>query len=76
MRKWSVKVFLLDQQGREHPANCFQKVVYTLHPSFVNAIQSKFDTMLDCGALRLLTLLQLSPRLPSPARMRDGVNLR
>ena len=42
MRKWSVEIYLLDQQGKQHKADCFQKVVYNLHPSFENPIQSKF----------------------------------
>ncbi|ROV98997.1 hypothetical protein VSDG_03790 [Cytospora chrysosperma] len=48
MRKWSVKIFILDQQGREHPANCFQKVVYTLHPSFANHIQTFTEAPFTC----------------------------
>lgn len=41
MRKWSVEIFLLDQQGKQHKADCFQKVVYNLHPSFENPTQSE-----------------------------------
>lgn len=53
MRKWSVKVLLLDKEKKEHPANCFTKVVYHLHPSFAEPIQSKyiaiFPTMRSCN---------------------------
>ncbi|KAI0013849.1 SAS complex, SAS5 subunit/transcription initiation factor IID, subunit 14 [Xylariaceae sp. FL0662B] len=41
MKEWSVKIFLVDQAGNEHPANCFTKVQYNLHPSFENPHQSK-----------------------------------
>lgn len=41
MRKWSVKVLLLDKDKKEHPANCFTKVIYHLHPSFAEPDQSK-----------------------------------
>lgn len=43
MRKWSVEIYLLDQQGKQHKADCFQKVVYNLHPSFENPVQSEFQ---------------------------------
>ncbi|KAI1075324.1 SAS complex, SAS5 subunit/transcription initiation factor IID, subunit 14 [Whalleya microplaca] len=39
MKEWSVKIYLLDQAGNEHPANCFTKVQYNLHPSFENPHQ-------------------------------------
>lgn len=41
MRKWNVEIYLLDQQGKQHKADCFQKVVYNLHPSFENPVQSE-----------------------------------
>lgn len=34
MKEWSVKIYVLDQAGNEHPATCFTKVTYNLHPSF------------------------------------------
>lgn len=40
MREWSAKVFMVDDQGNEHPADCFNKVVYNLHPSFEQPVQS------------------------------------
>lgn len=40
-RKWNVKIYILDQAGKEHKADCFQKVVFNLHPSFENPIQSQ-----------------------------------
>jgi transcription initiation factor IIF auxiliary subunit len=40
MKSWNIEVFLLDEAGNEKPASCFTKVVYNLHPSFLNPIQS------------------------------------
>jgi transcription initiation factor IIF auxiliary subunit len=40
MRKWSVNIFILDEDGEQHTADCFQRVVYNLHPSFENPVQS------------------------------------
>ncbi|PVI01059.1 transcription initiation factor TFIID subunit 14 [Periconia macrospinosa] len=34
MRTWSIEIYLLDSNGNEVPANCFEKAVYNLHPSF------------------------------------------
>lgn len=42
MREWSLKLFLLDEEGNERPADVFTKVVYNLHPTFENPVQSKF----------------------------------
>ncbi|KAH3687240.1 hypothetical protein WICPIJ_001776, partial [Wickerhamomyces pijperi] len=36
MRKWSIEVHLLDQQGQISSDNIFDKVTYHLHPTFVN----------------------------------------
>ena len=41
MREWSLKVFLVDEDGNERPADVFTKVVYNLHPTFENPVQSK-----------------------------------
>jgi hypothetical protein len=41
MKLWSIEIFLLDQAGNPMEANLFSKVVYNLHPSFANPIQSK-----------------------------------
>lgn len=41
MRQWSLKLFLLDEEGNERPADVFTKVVYNLHPTFENPVQSK-----------------------------------
>ncbi|KAH6708712.1 yeats family-domain-containing protein [Verticillium dahliae] len=62
MRKWSVSIFVLDEAGEEHTADCFQKVVYNLHPSFENPTQTfpkppftcenegwgEFEMVIDC----------------------------
>ena len=36
VHRWSIEVCLLDADGNEVPANIFDKVVYHLHPTFVN----------------------------------------
>lgn len=41
MKEWNVKLYILDQDGNKHPASCFNKVVYNLHPSFENPQQSR-----------------------------------
>ena len=41
MRKWSIEIWLLDERGNDVPANCFEKAVYNLHPSFEKNRQSK-----------------------------------
>ncbi len=40
MKLWNIEVYLLDEAGNEKPATCFTKVVYNLHPSFANPVQS------------------------------------
>ncbi|KAJ4424972.1 transcription factor TFIIF complex subunit Tfg3 [Gnomoniopsis sp. IMI 355080] len=39
-RKWNVKIYIVDQAGKEHKADCFTKVVFNLHPSFANPVQT------------------------------------
>ncbi|KAJ4305614.1 transcription factor TFIIF complex subunit Tfg3 [Kalmusia sp. IMI 367209] len=34
MRSWSIEIWLLNERGEEVTANCFEKAVYNLHPSF------------------------------------------
>lgn len=41
MREWSLKLFLVDEEGNERPADVFTKVVYNLHPTFDNPTQSE-----------------------------------
>lgn len=41
MKEWSVKIYMLDQDGNEKPATAFNKVTYNLHPSFENPSQSE-----------------------------------
>lgn len=62
MREWSLKLFLLDEDGNERPADVFTKVVYNLHPTFENPVQTftkppftcknegwgEFDFSIDC----------------------------
>ena len=40
MKEWTIEVYILDEAGNEKPAKCFTKVVYNLHPSFDNPVQS------------------------------------
>lgn len=76
-RKWNVKIYILDQAGKEHKADCFQKVVFNLHPSFADPVQSEYLPCPLCYLKTcLLTAMQPSPFLPSPARMRAGVSSR
>ncbi|KAM0477049.1 hypothetical protein ACHAPX_006008 [Trichoderma viride] len=40
MRQWSLRLFLLDEDGNERPGDVFTKVVYNLHPTFENPTQT------------------------------------
>ncbi|KAG5960582.1 hypothetical protein E4U52_006726 [Claviceps spartinae] len=40
MREWSLQLHLLDEEGNERPADLFTKVVYNLHPTFENPVQT------------------------------------
>ncbi|GAB0136662.1 hypothetical protein EsDP_00004956 [Epichloe bromicola] len=40
MREWSLRLHLLDEEGNERPADVFTKVVYNLHPTFENPVQT------------------------------------
>ncbi|KAG9246495.1 RanBP1 domain-containing protein [Calycina marina] len=40
MKSWNIEVYLLDESGHQQPATCFTKVVYNLHPSFENPVQT------------------------------------
>ena len=68
MRKWSVSVFILDEDGEQHPADCFQRVVFNLHPSFENPTQSMYMP-LRFSIASLANSVQRSPRPLSPVRM-------
>ncbi|KAK8108561.1 hypothetical protein PG984_014362 [Apiospora sp. TS-2023a] len=48
MKEWSVKIFLTDAEGGEHPATCFTKVTYNLHPSFANPNQTFTEPPFTC----------------------------
>ena len=41
MRSWSIRVYLLDESGKEVPATLFEKATYKLHPSFKNPVQGE-----------------------------------
>lgn len=34
LRAWSIEIYLLNEHGEQVPANVFDKVTYSLHPSF------------------------------------------
>lgn len=57
MKSWNIEVFLLDEAGNQKPANCFTKVVYNLHPSFANPVQSACSPQFACSSAYLLTSL-------------------
>ncbi|KAH1410511.1 hypothetical protein KXW78_005378 [Aspergillus fumigatus] len=41
LRSWSIEIYLVNEHGEQVPANVFDKVTYTLHPSFGNrAVQT------------------------------------
>ncbi|KAK4661671.1 transcription factor TFIIF complex subunit Tfg3 [Podospora pseudopauciseta] len=48
MKEWTIEVYVLDQEGRERPARCFTKVVYNLHPSFDNPVQTFTEPPFRC----------------------------
>lgn len=74
MKSWNIEIFLLDEAGNEKSANCFTKVVYNLHPSFANPVQS---TSSICDRFTLANGLRLQPstKLLSAAKTRDGESL-
>lgn len=41
IREWSLRLHILDEDGNERPADVFTKVVYHLHPTFENPVQSQ-----------------------------------
>jgi YEATS family len=43
MRKWNIKIYLLNEQGEEIPATVFEKVTYKLHPTFSNPTRRKWS---------------------------------
>ncbi|KAI5457705.1 yeats family-domain-containing protein [Mariannaea sp. PMI_226] len=40
MREWSLRLYLVDEEGNERDADVFTKVVYNLHPTFENPTQT------------------------------------
>jgi len=48
MKEWTIELFVLDEEGNHHPANCFNKVVYNLHPSFENPLQTFHEPPFRC----------------------------
>ena len=49
MRSWSIEVWLVDDKGNEVVANCFEKAVYNLHPSFEKNKQSTYTILSTIG---------------------------
>ncbi|KAI0481032.1 transcription initiation factor IIF-like protein [Xylariaceae sp. FL0804] len=48
MKEWSVRIYMLDQDGNQRPANAFIKAIYNLHPSFENPQQTFTDAPFTC----------------------------
>lgn len=48
MKEWTVEIYILDQDGKEHPARCFTKAVYHLHPSFEQPDQTFTEPPFKC----------------------------
>ncbi|OIW33554.1 SAS complex, SAS5 subunit/transcription initiation factor IID, subunit 14 [Coniochaeta ligniaria NRRL 30616] len=48
MKEWTIEIYVLDQDGKEHPATCFTKVVYNLHPSFEQPTQTYTEPPFKC----------------------------
>ena len=41
MRAWTVRIHLVDENGKDIPASLFEKATYKLHPSFKTPVHSK-----------------------------------
>lgn len=78
MRSWNIEVYVLNENGEEVPATIFNKVVYNLHPSFLNPIQSTYISEVYKTSMKIVLLtgefIQLLPRRHSSVRTKDGVN--
>lgn len=48
MKEWTIEVFMLDDAGNEKPAKAFTKVVYNLHPSFAQPVQTSHESPFRC----------------------------
>ncbi|KAI1869648.1 uncharacterized protein JN550_005629 [Neoarthrinium moseri] len=48
MKEWTVKIYMLDQDGNEHEAKAFNKVTFNLHPSFENPNQTFTEPPFTC----------------------------
>ncbi len=46
MRAWSIRITMLDEQGKDIPASIFEKATYRLHPSFEKPTQGMFFLLL------------------------------
>lgn len=60
MRQWSLRLFLLDEDGNERPGDVFTKVVYNLHPTFENPTQSESHLSFHDPVPSFETILTLS----------------
>lgn len=47
-KEWAIELYLLDEDGNQHPATCFTKVVYNLHQSFENPVQTFNEPPFRC----------------------------
>ena len=85
MKEWTIEIYLLDEDDQEHPAKCFNKVTYHLHPSFAVPDQSELFTYTFCfsfaqqdrdAQLTRFNHLQPSTSPPSAAQTRAGASSR
>ena len=42
MREWEIAIYLVNQDGEEVTANCFEKATYNLHESFGKRMKQTF----------------------------------
>lgn len=70
MRSWSIEIWLLNDRGEEVQANCFEKAVYNLHPSFERPKQS--TSAVSFHVQQATDIFQPSRSPLSRSRRRDG----
>lgn len=60
MRKWSIQVSMVGPDGKDMPANVFDKVTYKLHPTFANPTRGKFCVEKTFSICRIVVLCVLT----------------
>ena len=64
MRKWSIKIFLLDEHGDETAANVFSSAEYVLHESFGDRARQGTHSLSLYTSLILTNLSQKRSTIP------------